>query len=185
MEEISLHIVDIVINSIAADSSLIEIFLDEQPKSDRIDIRITDNGCGMDEEMLKTVCDPFVTGRKTRRVGLGISLFKLAAERTGGSFSIKSEKGNGTEVCASFGYGHIDRQPIGDMASVIHQLIIANENTDFIYTHRVAENEFRLDTREIKRILGGVSPGEPEVMVWLSEYLKEKEQGLYRLIGKE
>lgn len=179
MEELSLHIMDIVQNSITAGAELIEVSVDEDAAQDKLTIKVEDNGCGMDEETLARVCDPFTTGRTTRRVGLGIPLFKLAAEQTGGEFSIKSQRGTGTAVCAVFGYSHIDRQPLGDVASTMHQLITAHETVDILYTHRVGKREFRLDTREIKEILGGVSLAEHEVMVWLLEYLKENEASLY------
>ncbi|MBS7298935.1 MAG: ATP-binding protein [Eubacteriales bacterium] len=185
MEELSLHILDIVQNSVAAKAELIEVEIVEDIEADTLTITITDNGCGMSEEMVKKVVDPFTTGRKTRRVGLGIPLFKLAAELTGGDFEIESELGKGTRILARFGHSHIDRQPLGDIASTMHQLIVMNENTDFLYVHKVNGNEFKLDTREVKEILGGVSLAEYEVMVWLLEYLKENEDSLYKTVGKE
>ncbi|MEE0944928.1 MAG: ATP-binding protein [Clostridia bacterium] len=185
MEELSLNILDIVQNSIAARAELIEVEIVEDTKADTLTITITDNGCGMSEEMVKNVTDPFTTGRKTRRVGLGIPLFKLAAELTGGGLEIESELGKGTRIIARFGLSHIDRQPLGDIASTMHQLIIMNENVDFLYVHKVNDNEFKFDTREVKEILGGVSLAEHEVMVWLLEYLNENENSLYKTVGKE
>ncbi len=170
---------DIVQNSIVAGASQIGVEVDEDSAEDKLTITVTDNGCGMDKDTLARVCDPFTTGRTTRRVGLGIPLFKLAAEQTGGEFRIESEPGKGTRVCAVFGYSHIDRQPLGDMVSTMHQLITAHEMVDILYTHRVDGREFCLDTRQIKEILGGVSLAEHEVMVWLLEYLKENEASLY------
>ena len=185
MEELSLHILDIVQNSVAANAELIEVEIIEDTEADTLTITVTDNGCGMSEEMVEKVVDPFTTGRKTRRVGLGIPLFKHAAECTGGDFEIESELGKGTRITARFGYSHIDRQPLGDIASTMHQLMIMNENTDFLYVHRVNGDEFRLDTREIKEILGGVSLSEHEVMAWLLGYLKENEDSLNNTGGKE
>ncbi len=185
MEELSLHILDIVQNSITAGAKLIDVAVVEDNESDELTITVTDNGKGMPEDMVKNVTDPFTTGRTTRRVGLGIPLLKLAAEMTGGCLSIESEVGKGTKICATFGLSHIDRQPLGDMASTMHQLIIMNENTDFLYTHKVNSNEFLLDTRQVKELLGGVSLSTHEVMVWLLEYLKENEDLLYKHDGKE
>lgn len=185
MEELSLNILDIVQNSIAANAELIEVEIVEAREADTLTITITDDGCGMSEEMVKNVVDPFTTGRKTRRVGLGIPLFKLAAELTGGGLEIESKLGKGTRITATFGYSHIDRQPLGDIASTMHQLIIMNEKTDFLYVHKVNGTEFKLDTREVKEILGGVSLAEHEVMVWLLEYLKENENSLNKTSGKE
>lgn len=185
MEELSLHILDIVQNSITAGAKLIDVAVVEDSESDELTITVTDNGKGMPEDMVRNVTDPFTTGRTTRRVGLGIPLLKLATEMTGGGMSIESEVGKGTKISATFGLSHIDRQPLGDMASTMHQLIIMNENTDFLYTHKVDSNEFILDTRQVKELLGGVSLSTHEVMVWLLEYLKENEDLLYKHDGKE
>ena len=170
---------DIMQNSIAAGSSLTELNLNEQPDADFLEFTITDNGCGMDEETVKKVIDPYTTGRTTRRVGLGIPLLKLAAESTGGGIDITSKKGVGTTVTAKFGYHHIDREPLGDMAETIHQIITSYEETDFIYRHKVGKKEYSLDTRELKKILDGVSFKTPDVTLWLLDYLRENEKELY------
>lgn len=95
MNEISLHILDILQNSIRAGASLIIVIVHFDQASGRLSVSIEDNGCGMDEEYVLKVTDPFVTERTTRRVGLGIPLFKAGAEGCGGSFEIKSQKGKG------------------------------------------------------------------------------------------
>lgn len=179
MKELSLHIMDILQNSTAAGATLIELKVNEQPKEDILEFSIKDNGCGMDEEMVKRVIDPFTTGRTTRRVGLGIPLLKLACENTGGGIAIESQKGVGTTVTARFGYSHIDREPLGDMAQTVLQIITSYEETDFVYSHTVGEKNFSLDTRELKKILNGVSFKTPEVTLWIMEYLQEGESGLY------
>ncbi len=178
MREISLHILDIAQNSIAAQASLVEISVDEDVKGDTLTIVIRDNGKGMSPEMLRRVTDPFTTGRTTRKVGLGIPLIKLAAETTGGLFKISSTLGVGTTLTAVFGYKHIDRQPLGDIAGTMLSLITAHEAIDFLYTHKVGEQIFIMDTRELKKVLGGVSFNEPEVYTWLSGYLSEGEAEL-------
>ena len=179
MKELSLHIMDIMQNSVVAGASLIELTVNEQPEKDVLEFTVTDNGCGMDKEMVERVIDPYTTGRTTRRVGLGIPLLKLAAENAGGGIVLESEVGAGTKISARFGYNHIDRQPLGDMSQTMHQLITAHENIDFLYVHRVGEKSFEVDTRELKNVLAGVSFNTPEVMMWLMEFLKEGEAELY------
>ena len=78
------------------------LLVDVQPDLDRLTVIIADDGCGMTEEQVAQVTDPFYTSRTTRKVGLGVPFFKLAAESTGGSFSIESEPGKGTTVTAVF-----------------------------------------------------------------------------------
>ena len=174
MLEISLHILDIVNNSVKAGASLIELSVCEDIAKNRLTVEITDNGCGMDEDFLKDVTNPFRTTRTTRKVGMGLSLFKAAAEETGGSLSITSKVGEGTRVVTDFVYDHIDRQPLGDMASTITTVLSGNPDIDFLYRHTKDGKEFLLDTRKIREILGDDVPlGAPEVIVWLTDYIHE------------
>lgn len=176
MPEISLNILDVAENSIRAEASIVEILVSVQNREDSLRVVIKDNGCGMDEEQIRMVQDPFFTTRKTRKVGLGVPFFKQAAECTGGSFVIRSQKGVGTEVEALFKLSSIDRMPLGDINGVIYTLIVFNETIDFIYTYEFDEKSFVLDTREIRQILGNVSFQTFEVSIFLKEYLKENKQ---------
>lgn len=180
MKELSLHILDIMHNSIAADADRVELTLIEDTQTDILSFTIADNGCGMPPEMVAAVIDPFTTSRKTRKVGLGIPLLKLAAENTGGGIRLTSKVGVGTEITAEFVYSHIDRQPLGDMAETMLGIITSYEDVNFVYSHTVDGREFKLETEEIKNILGGVSLKEPEVMLWLRDFLKENEKELYK-----
>ncbi|MDO4272289.1 MAG: ATP-binding protein [Eubacteriales bacterium] len=173
MPEIALNILDVAENSIRADAALIEITVSVQKEEDTLTVIIRDNGCGMDENQITRVQDPFFTTRTTRKVGLGVPFFKQAAECTGGSFSITSEKGKGTEVKAVFVLSHIDRMPLGDISETIHTLVVFNQHTDFVYTYIYNDSRFVLDTRELKEILGNVSFQEAEISGFIRDYLRE------------
>lgn len=175
MTELSLNVLDIANNSIRAGADLIEIKIEIQRDQDTLEITIADNGCGMDEEQLKKVEDPFFTTRTTRKIGLGVPFFKMAALSTGGSFSIQSAKGTGTTVKAVFGLSHIDRMPLGDMNSTIHTLITLNSQIDFLYTYVYDGKEFALDTRQFREILNDVPLNSPEVSAYIKDYLKENQ----------
>lgn len=182
MPEISLNILDVAENSVRAGASLIEIRVFVQTEEDTLTVTIQDDGCGMSREQTEKVQDPFYTTRTTRRVGLGVPFFKQAAESAGGSFSIMSELGKGTVVKAVFQLSHIDRMPLGDISSTIHTLVVFNEKIRFIYTYRYNENEFVLDTQELKEILGGeISFQDLEVSRFIKEFLEsnkaEADQG--------
>jgi len=155
MEDLSLHILDIVENSTKAGATFIEIGLNEDREKGLLEIVIKDNGPGMNKEMVDKVTDPFVTTRTTRRVGLGLSFFKQSAEEAGGHFSIQSEENQGTEVRASFQIGHIDRKPIGDIGSTMISLILGNPDIDFHFRSNLNGNEIEFDTREMREELGG------------------------------
>ncbi len=181
MKEISLNILDIVQNSIRAGASLIEITVNENLSEDVFSFTVKDNGCGMSEEMLKSVTDPFTTTRTTRKVGLGISLVKASAQQAGGDIKIESEVKKGTVFYAYFSHSSIDRQPLGDIASVISMLVSLNSQLDFLYKHIYNEKEFTFDTREIRKILGSeVSLSEVSVGEWINEFIKE---GLSEICG--
>lgn len=176
MKELSLNILDIAQNSVKAKASLIEITINET--DDSLSFEITDNGCGMDEEFLKNVTDPFTTTRTTRKVGLGIPLLKMEAEMAGGSFRIesRSEKTNenhGTTVFAEFMKNNIDYIPLGDIIGTLCVLIQGSDGTDYSFRHTMPGGEIELSTMEMKEMLGDVPLSSPEVIGWVREYLEE------------
>ncbi len=180
MVEISLHILDIAQNSIKASASLVEIEVIENVADNLLIVKITDNGCGMDEAFLKDVTNPFRTTRTTRKVGLGLSMFKSAAELTGGSFEITSRVGEGTSVTALFVHDSVDRQPLGDMAFTISTIIGGAPDIDYVYKHNYNGQSFDLDTRELRDALGAeISLAEIDVLNWIEDYIKTETENIY------
>lgn len=167
---------DVAENSTRAGASLVSILVEVSTQADTLSITIADNGCGMTPAQVQQVADPFFTTRTTRKVGLGVPFFKQAAESAGGSFHIESEPGRGTCVTAVFGLSHIDRMPLGDITSTIHNLIVYHPDTDFLYTYRYDGSEFILDTRQMREILGDVPLNTPEVSQYILDYLTENKQ---------
>ncbi len=168
-----MHILDIVQNSIRAKAKLISIGIVEKPNENQLIISIADDGCGMGEDELRRAIDPFYTSRTTRKVGLGLSLFKQNAEMTGGSFTLESEKGQGTRVTAVFGLNHIDRPVMGDLTGTLLILICSPEPIDYVIKHQTPYGEFVLDTREIKQTLENVPITNPEIRGFLREMIQE------------
>ena len=171
MRELALNILDIAENSVKAGATLIRISV--KAEGEELRIEISDDGCGMDAEFLKRVTDPFTTTRTTRKVGMGIPLFKMAAEMAGGSFSIRSERGVGTTVTATFLRDHIDRAPLGDLSDTVVTLIGGECKSEFVFEVSVDGKGFVFDTRELKAELDGVPVGEPEVLVFVRDMIKE------------
>lgn len=153
MTELALNILDIVQNSLRAGACEITVEITESASSDKLEVSVKDNGRGIAPEILDVVNDPFTTTRTTRKIGLGLPLLRYHAELTGGKLEIKTSQGEGTEVKAMFGYSHIDRQPVGDIAGVMIILISANPEIDFLYTHRTDTGEYSFSTAETKKIL--------------------------------
>lgn len=179
MKELSLHILDIVQNSISAGSSIIKVTIDEDTATDKLVISIEDDGKGMDKQAIEKVKDPFYTSRSTRKVGLGIPLFLAAAKRCEGDLYIESEPRKGTKVIVQFKHSHIDRAPIGNMWDTMAGLILCNENLDFIYEHKYDNKVFSLSTVDLKNTLKEVPITSPEVAGWIREYLRENIKDLY------
>jgi hypothetical protein len=173
MKDLSLHILDIVQNSIRAKATLICIEIAEIATENQLIIAITDNGCGMDKEQLQQAINPFYTSRTTRKVGLGLSLLKQNAEMAGGSFSIESELGMGTKVTAIFGLNHLDRPAMGDLVGTLLLLICSSEIENYIFKYRTPLGAFELDTREVRQTLENVPVSNPEVRLFLKEMLEE------------
>ena len=173
MRELSLHILDITENAVRAGASLIRIEVLEDTCAHTLTIGIYDNGSGMDEETVNRVLDPFYTTRTTRKIGMGIPLFKMAAEQTGGSFHLSSKLCFGTNVQAKFKTDHVDCTPLGDMNETMLTLLTMHEDIDFYYRRKCDEREFVLNTMELREILTGVPFHEPSVRAWLQGFLDE------------
>ena len=177
MKELSLNILDVAKNSVTAGATLIRISL-ETDQDGWLTLTIADDGCGMSQETLLHVTDPFYTTRTTRRVGLGLPLLKLAAEQTGGKLDLQSsqEKGkSGTTLVATFDTKSIDCMPIGDVISTVCILIAGSPEIDFEFTDISPSRSVSLKTRELREVLGEeISLAEPEIQGWMKEYLKEQ-----------
>ena len=178
MQELSLNILDIAENSVKAGATLISVEVCYCPVVDKLTVTITDDGCGMDAETVRRVCDPFYTTRTTRKVGMGLSLMKMEAQMSGGDLSIESTVGEGTTVTSWFDPGNIDMPPLGDLTSSITTLIQGSPDIDFVFTHRTPAGEYTLDTGEIRQIMGDISLSEPEIIAWLTDYLHENESNI-------
>ncbi len=173
MRELVLHILDIAENGVAAGATTMIINILENRELNWLDISIEDNGKGMDEEMVAKIVDPFVTSRTTRKVGLGIPLFKAAAEACNGYLKINSEPGIGTKVLVRFQLNHIDRMPLGDLANTIFTLFIGYQSIHWIFKYQIDDSVFEFDDEPIKQELEGVSLTDPSVLKFIREYLEQ------------
>ena len=172
MRELSLHLLDIAENSISANAKNITIEVTEDLRSDLLKLSIQDDGRGMSPEMVAVVMDPFVTSRTTRKVGLGIPLFKEAAEACNGHLTLESSVGVGTKVNVEFQHSHIDRMPLGDLPSTFLHLLVANPNVHWVFKYQFNDHEFIFDDQPIKNELDGIPLSEPTILNCLREMLQ-------------
>lgn len=173
MIELALNILDIATNSVKAEASLVEIIVEADTASDLLRIVIKDDGKGMSEEFVKNVTDPFTTTRTTRKVGLGIPLFKQAAEDAGGEFLIESELGKGTTVTTTYKISSVDRMPLGDLAGSIVTLIGAKSEIDYVLDYSLNGNHYVFDTREVKMVMDGLDIAMPEISCYIRDMIDE------------
>ena len=182
MKELSLNILDVAENSVKAGASLTQILITEEGNT--LMIEIVDDGCGMDEDIVRSVIDPFYTTRTTRKVGMGVPLLKLACEQTGGNLRIESVTqeddpvNHGTHVTATFYTDHIDFTPLGDVSSSVLTLIQGHPDRDFLFRHQKNGSSVELDTREVRAVLEDVPLNCYDVLMWISGYLEEQYEAL-------
>ena len=173
MKDISMHILDILQNSVSAGAKHIQVIVYESVLENILSVAIKDDGKGMTNEEVERVTDPFYTTRTTRKVGLGIPLFKQSALQSGGTLSIDSEPGTGTQIKATFIHNNIDRPPLGDIANVFVLTLSSNPQADFILKYIYEGKEYRFDSEEVKKVLEGVPLYEPAVIKALTEMISE------------
>ena len=180
MKELSLNILDIAQNSVKAGAAHLTIRLEQH--GSWLTVAIIDDGVGMSPEFAAAAADPFTTTRTTRKVGMGLPLFKLAAEQTGGTFSIVSHPAqegqteHGTSVTATFDTKHVDCEPLGDVASTVVALIQGNPELSLTYERIVDGAEVRLSTDEMHEVLGQDTPiNSSEVLAWVRDFLNGEE----------
>ena len=173
MNDLSLHIIDIIQNSLSAGAGRIRVVVDEDSAEDSLGVTIEDNGRGMPAEQVARLSDPFYTTRTTRRVGMGIPLLRQSAEQAGGSLTVESEPGRGTVVSAHFQYNHLDRPPLGDLAGSFILMVAANPGVDFVLDYTCNGKTYRFDTVEVREALDGIPLNEPAIVKMLTGMVAE------------
>lgn len=178
MEDLAMQILELLMNSIQAGAKNITLLITDSKKENRIVMQLKDDGKGMSKELLQKVTDPFTTTRTTRKVGMGVSFMKGLCEICNGSFKIESEEGKGTEVTAEVEKDNIDRPPLGDLGSMMMYAIQANEDINYTLSYESDTNKFVFTSAEAKEMLDGVSMLEPEILLWIKEYINQNIEAL-------
>lgn len=173
MKELSLHVLDLMENSVSAKASKIELTIRESLSANRYAFTITDNGKGMSVDFLARVTDPYTTTRTTRKVGLGLPLIKMNTENAGGGMDIKSILGKGTELNFWFEHNHWDRPPLGDIAGTVVMLAAQHEDIHFVYKHITDSDQYTFDTAEVREALEGMSINEYTIIKYLRDMINE------------
>jgi hypothetical protein len=172
MEDWAHHILDVVENSIIAKATFISLIITVE--NNILKFSLSDNGIGMSSHFIAKVSDPFVTTRKTRNIGLGLSLLAQACRESGGDIEIKSVVGRGTVINATTNLCHLDCKPIGPLGDIWLCLVVGYPNIDFEINCEFSDNAFNIDTFDIKSRLGEVPISHPEVITVLNKIIKDQ-----------
>lgn len=180
MQELSLHILDLLQNSMEAGANKITLVVKDAPEEDELSFVVTDNGCGMTAEQCANATSPFCTARKTRRVGLGLAFLEMAVTQCGGQLRIESSPGYGTEVIATFSHSHPDRQPLGDIAGTIISAFMGETEVTFEYLHIYKNKKIKISSLKFGEFLGiSFRFDRPEHLIVLEEKIREQLQTIY------
>ncbi len=153
MDDLSLSLLDICMNSAEADASTVKASIMTYPDDHKLEMTVEDDGVGMENDVAEKATDPFYTQRPSRKVGLGLPLLKHAATNTGGDFHIRTRPGKGTIVRAVFHMDHVDMPNLGDLASSVLTFVLHPKTNDFTFTYGDVKNTFVFDLNEILRII--------------------------------
>ena len=156
--KVSDYIVDLVQNSIEAESSLIVIDYKEDEK--RLEVFIADNGKGMDEETLANALDPFYSDgkkHKERKVGLGLPFVKQMCESIDGRFEVSSKVDQGTSVYMDIPLEHTDTPPIGNVAELFLELMIFDKVKEMVINRYYKGKKYTIIRSEIIYALGEIN----------------------------
>ena len=78
------------------------IVIQTRSQGERIELSVSDDGEGMDEETIRNSLNPFFTTKGERGTGLGVSVIRDAMEQSGGAMEVSSRPGAGTSVLLSY-----------------------------------------------------------------------------------
>lgn len=185
MKELSLHIMDVMQNSITAESSKIAVSVKTCDSDRLLTITVEDNGYGMDEETLKRATDPFHTSRTTRLVGLGLPMFKEAALLTGGDFVLESEKGKGTVLTAVFVNASIDRQPLGDLGNVFFLTMLSHQDLELSLVLSSSRGTFYFESKKFAAALERRGDSHMDAAFGAETFINEQAEMIFKDILPE
>lgn len=152
MRELSLHILDLIENSIRAGASTISVRIEECPEQDRLEICVEDDGAGLRVPPDQAI-NPYYTTKEGKRTGLGLSLFQGAAEQAGGTLTIGPSGLGGTAVTAVMQLSHADREPLGDLATTFSSVVCTNPHLDLRCSIKLGCGECTLRVPDVAKEL--------------------------------
>jgi signal transduction histidine kinase len=149
MHDLSLYLLDILENSLRAGATAISVDIAADREADLLTLSVEDDGPGL-PVAAEQALDPFFTTKQDKKTGLGLSLFRQAAEGAGGSLEVgRSPDLGGAAVTARMQLDNVDRPPLGDVATSILTMVATNAQAAFAITLTDGDEEVRLRGDEL------------------------------------
>jgi anti-sigma regulatory factor (Ser/Thr protein kinase) len=150
VRDLSLHILDLIENSLRASATTVAVGLCADARRDVLRLVIEDNGPGLPVAAHEAT-DPFFTTKNGKRIGLGLSLFKATAERAGGTLELRKSGLGGLAVEARMQLSHVDRCPLGDLAATLCSIVCMNPRLDLRLDLDCGDRRIRLNVQDVAR----------------------------------
>jgi hypothetical protein len=177
LRELSLHILDLIENAIRAGAGRIAVCVDQQPWDNLLSISVEDDGPGLPVPA-HTALDPFFTTKEGKKTGLGLSLFRFRVEQAGGEMRLERSALGGLAVRSTMRLGHVDRSPLGDLASTLASVACTNPGVELSARLRVGSREVSVSTAEVARALPAGTRGDIAVARQVRQKITEGLQAL-------
>lgn len=170
MKDLSLHVLDIAENSVRAGAKNIRIVIHESSADDRFELRVEDDGCGIDPGKMD---DMYFTSKCGKKFGMGLPLLRQSAQECAGSFAIEAAQPHGTIVRAEFQRSHLDMKPLGNFGATVEALLCACEETDYVVDYACDGRSFVFETAHLREELDGLPLTEPTVLQYIKQEIHE------------
>jgi hypothetical protein len=134
VHDLSLYLLELLENATRAGATVVRTTVEVDRQDDELQLVVEDNGRGLSVSPGEAL-DPFFTTKSGKKTGLGLSLFRAEAEAAGGSLVVDhSPTLGGVRVRAVLGAAHVDRPPVGDLATTLAVTAVTNPQASFLVT---------------------------------------------------
>ena len=173
MQDLAMHLLELLMNAVAHKAKLLKVEITNNTKLNRIFFKVVDDGEGMSEEVLKSVTDPFVTTRSTRKIGMGLAFLKSLIDQTDGHVEIKSKLNVGTEINFDVRMDHIDLPPLGNIGEMFVTVYNANPDIKIDFKYIYDEKVFDYNQLSIEDEVGSLDYNDINILFWIKDYINE------------
>jgi len=96
LQRVFQNLIDNAMGAMSEEGGVIEINGQVDDEAKLLEVRVSDHGCGIPEEIRENFFEPFVTHGKSEGTGLGSAIARSIVEAHGGRIRFESEIGQGT-----------------------------------------------------------------------------------------